>query len=708
MLSLKNHTLTQCWLTLVLCLWLTLAPEVGAAGLYSNGTVVHVTEIDQLNLLPSESSISVKNELPTVVTTTSSPSASASSSASLPPDKLKQISASNNTSSQPTTPKPIDSISKLQSQVIKAKKDDVWYTSESRWKTSSFGHKIQPSKADKIPQHDESDSIDDKIVASASVRVCQKNNPTECIGGSNEQSPSLLIKDWGETQESKKTDAQPRPKDRVPVQRATSKPNLAKEVKLKNFNQVIDKDSRFKSGHRNKLQQANNQELEPSFRRPTTMFKETTKEPKDEFEIRESIKDDSKSIRSNDEPLDVKDSISNDRVTKDYFEFFDDFKPSKLADKESNDRKSEEDSQDNGEAEQDEDVNKKQDEDSKEHKQDQQQETLDEEPKVMNKQQPEHRANKRVERQKKIVNEKKPIKKQPNKPEHHEEQPKEQPKEVEKPAEAPEDKAQVLEEAPKVAEKAEPEKHQQQPEHTEQHKPHIEVHQHKHFEQHHHLNVVKEEHPQVEHHHHEAEHEPYQHEPVEELSHHHHEPEHHEPEHHELDLHHHHEQQHEAPMEHHHELPMHQHHHELPMHHHHEQEHHLGHKVEYPHSLPMDHMHHPIPIKEEWIAPDVIEHQPYHNPLVFEDHSELHKHSSNLIHYHQEVVNHPHGTGLSPVGVRQLVGAFSTPTQSKQITGPNRDKVKANQQQQQAQKKPNNTPSNNSARDHRAHPVVHQ
>lgn len=190
------------------------------------------------------------------------------------------------------------------------------------------------------------------------------------------------------------------------------------------------------------------------------------------------------------------------------------------------------------------------------------------------------------------------------------------------------------------------------------HKPHIEVHEHKHFEHHQHLNMVQHEAPQQEgeheqvhmdhHHHHHSE----EGIPIEGLGHNHHELEH---------------NHHDEEEIHHHEQP--------PLENSHGE---LGHE-HLSHSLPMDmHHHQPIPIKEEWIAPDVIEHHApsheheheqhhqHHGPIIIEDHSMLHKNPEEMIHHSHEIINHPHGMGLSPVGIRPLMGAFSAMKPSKQ------------------------------------------
>lgn len=143
---------------------------------------------------------------------------------------------------------------------------------------------------------------------------------------------------------------------------------------------------------------------------------------------------------------------------------------------------------------------------------------------------------------------------------------------------------------------------------------HIEVHEHKHFENHQHINLNNQ--------------------PIEEKVPH-EEPGYHEHEHHQFE----HEQQHAHPYL---------------------EDQHLAHQFE-THGYHGE--QHDVPVKDQWLMPGI--HKAYEKhplePLVIEDHSALElggKHHHE-IGYTEETANHPHGIGLSPSGVRPLMGAFS-------------------------------------------------
>lgn len=78
------------------------------------------------------------------------------------------------------------------------------------------------------------------------------------------------------------------------------------------------------------------------------------------------------------------------------------------------------------------------------------------------------------------------------------------------------------------------------------------------------------------------------------------------------------------------------------------------------------HHHHQMPMKEEWIVPELHEkpagkHHP-HGAIVIEDHSELERHEMRHpigASFKNEVINNPHGLGLTPSAAYNLMGAYS-------------------------------------------------
>lgn len=81
--------------------------------------------------------------------------------------------------------------------------------------------------------------------------------------------------------------------------------------------------------------------------------------------------------------------------------------------------------------------------------------------------------------------------------------------------------------------------------------------------------------------------------------------------------------------------------------------------------------HAQMPIKEHWLTPQMNKPSEKH-PLgsyVIEDDSDIELNHEPHLHprmsYREEIANHPHGMGLSPAGVRPLLGAFSSPIKSQ-------------------------------------------
>lgn len=195
-------------------------------------------------------------------------------------------------------------------------------------------------------------------------------------------------------------------------------------------------------------------------------------------------------------------------------------------------------------------------------------------------------------------------------------------------------------------------------------KAHIEVHKHKHFELHQHLNMHQE--PEIVTHdqHHEHLGTPIEHH--EEIIGHHEPPQQH-----------HHHIHHPQPAEfevvhpehlnqHHHEHApiLHDNPHEIPPQFHQGQQHHeqpiWNHQPFQPIIENNHHHQEPVNQNHHWMS-----HAHNQHPIVIEDHSALHRAGMT---YKEEVMDHPHGMGLSPVGVRPLMTAFSAPQPVRKST----------------------------------------
>lgn len=227
--------------------------------------------------------------------------------------------------------------------------------------------------------------------------------------------------------------------------------------------------------------------------------------------------------------------------------------------------------------------------------------------------------------------------------EHHQEHKKEHHQEHHEQAKPVEQPPVVQKEEEGVKEKQHKSKH-----------AHIEVHKHNHFEHHEHINL-----PQQQPHHEHEEHQPEQHHD-EHLGEHgglgHHEGvQHHEGA---IEL--------GAPV---HQDHVPEHHFDEGMHHHHQPQHHEMHDepmMHHQHHKPEHHQ----PIKEHWSEAHhekPAHHQESHGPIVIEDHSLLEKHNyehPEAVHYGEQVINHPHGFGLTPVAAYNLMGAYSTQSSS--------------------------------------------
>jgi hypothetical protein len=237
----------------------------------------------------------------------------------------------------------------------------------------------------------------------------------------------------------------------------------------------------------------------------------------------------------------------------------------------------------------------------------------------------EHEEKREEYEEKKEEHEEKKEEQQEEKKEEHEEKKKEHEEKKEEPQIEAEPKQEDKKQQP-----AEPKKKKEDKGHKTKH-AHIEVHKHNHYEHHEHINLEQK--PEVEHHH----------------------PELHNQEHHpEIEQH---QEEKEPGIQHMDVEGMHQEHggYEAPMMHHHDPEH-----------------HHPI--KEHWDAPNLYEkphneHHP-HGAFVIEDHSLLDKHDMERPagHWKEEIINHPHGLGLTPVAAYNLMGAFSSRSTSHSET----------------------------------------
>lgn len=528
---------------------------------------------------------------------------------------------------------------------------------DSRW-VSSFGHKLNSSRARKDENEASQNATKTARKCKDTLSSCESDPPSR-LSTDPEWTRNFIKKDRVKQVQTGESSEQIEPK--IDASREKRRSDL-KQTKPGKYSRVLSR----------KLPDVNTSEFDSH----GNYF-----ESSDIDEKKSTVPVEKSSLDEDSESTD-----NSNHGSKDFFDFFDDFKTAKSSDNQ----------------------------DPQSHEEDPQKEIEAEVKNEIEEQAvPEERKENSAAKKVKPASKKKPHKKAHKTP---------MKETVEKPKQEAENQPEVVEEVQKNIETKDSKKekevqpstegkisheekvHEEKGSEEKVEKPRIEVHQHKHFEHHHHLNMVTHEEPQVEHHqeaeqegvelsqehppvehhqveHHSVEHHPVEHHPVEHLpsEHHHLQDDHHEPEHHELHMNHH-----QTHME------------------HHDMDHH-GHKMNYPHSLPMEHQHHMIPIKEEWIAPDVIEDHNHHSPLVFEDHSELHKQPSGLSHYKQEVITHPFGTGLTPVGIRPLMGAFSNSAVSKQAPPISQGR----KLQQQTQTKPKNFPgtiknNNNFMGDNRA------